>query len=215
MPEAVILVGGGGFAVEIATYLGDMPNPPRVKGILDVNPPRGDFPGDLAWLGPEADYAPQDGDRFIIALGDSALRRRVAHALSAAGGCFFTLIHPSAYVASTAIIEEGAIICPFAFVGPRAKVGAHAVLNVRATIGHHAAVGDYAVLSPHVNLNGGAVAETGCFLGTGAVIAPKVSLGAHSKLAAGSVLSGDAPAGSLIVGNPGRGRVMFKPPAGI
>lgn len=208
----IVLVGGGGFAAEIVTYLLDLPEGPRIKGVLDISPPRQDFSFTIPWLGSEQTYKPDASDMFLVALGEPLARRKAVKLISQRGGQFYTLIHPTAYVASTAVIEAGAIICPFAFVGPCAHVGEHAVANVRSTIGHHAKVGRFAVLSPHTNLNGFSAAGEGSFLGTNAVLTPKAQAGAYSKLAVGAVLSGEAQDGSLIVGNPGKGRVMFKRP---
>lgn len=212
MQPSIIIVGGGGFSVEVVSYLLDLPSPPPIKGILDFEAPRTDYPIDIPWLGNEREHQFRSDEQFVICVGEPALRGKILLMITNGGGRLYTLVHPTAYVSPTAVIEEGAIICPFAFVGPRAHVHTNAVANVRATIGHHASLGAHAVLSPHANLNGFSVAEEGCFLGTGAIIAPQARLGRYSKLAAASVLTSEAPPGSLILGNPGKGRIMFKVP---
>jgi acetyltransferase-like isoleucine patch superfamily enzyme len=68
------------------------------------------------------------------------------------------------------------------------------------------------VLSPYAVVNGNVVLEEGVFLGTHATVVPGKRIGAWSKLGAGAVAHGDLDAGTLALGNPARGRVMFGPP---
>ncbi|MEA3066272.1 MAG: hypothetical protein QOJ27_2733 [Sphingomonadales bacterium] len=213
MPD-IVIVGGGGFGLEVITYLLDLTaNDPdlRIRGVIDDGTPRlADFPVPLAHLGGIDGYAAQDEDALLIAVGDAAARWSVARRLGKAR--FYTLVHPAAYVAPSATLEPGAIVCPLAFVGPLARVGAHAALNVQSSLGHDARLGTGSVLSPGAKVNGGATVGEGCFLGTLATVSPGASIGAFSKVAAGSVFSGTAEAGSMIAGSPARSRVMFRPP---
>ena len=213
MPD-IVIVGGGGFGLEVITYLVDlMANDPdlHIRGVVDDGTPRlADFPVKLPHLGGIDRYEAREGDSLLIAVGDAAARWTVARRLGEAR--FYTLVHPTAYVAPSATVAPGAIICPLAFVGPLARVGAHAALNVQSSLGHDARLGTGSVLSPGTKVNGGATVGEGCFLGTLATVSPGATIGAFSKVAAGSVFSGEAEAGSLIAGSPARSRVMFRPP---
>jgi sugar O-acyltransferase (sialic acid O-acetyltransferase NeuD family) len=215
MPD-IVIVGGGGFGLEVITYLVDLmaaDSSIRLKGVIDDGSPRlADFPVPLPHLGSIDGYAAQAQDSLLIAVGDAAARWTVAKRL--AGARFYTLVHPTAYVALSATVEPGAIICPLAFVGPLARVGAHAALNVQSSLGHDARLGVGSVLSPGTKVNGGASVGEGCFLGTLATVSPGAVIGAFSKVAAASVFSGEAEAGSMIAGSPARSRVMFRPPQG-
>lgn len=214
MPD-IVIVGGGGFGLEVVTYLVDlMAKDPdlRLKGVVDDGTPRlGDFPVELPHLGGLDDYRAQEQDALLIAVGNAAARWAVARRLG--GARYYTLVHPTAYVAASATLEPGAIVCPLAFVGPLARVGAHAALNVQSSLGHDARLGAGSVLSPGTKVNGGASVGEGCFLGTLATVSPGATIGAFSKVAAGSVFSGEAEPGSLIAGSPARSRVMFRPPS--
>jgi sugar O-acyltransferase (sialic acid O-acetyltransferase NeuD family) len=213
MPD-IVIVGGGGFGLEVITYLVDLMavDPDiRLKGVVDDGTPRlADFPAALPYLGTIDGYRAEEGDRLLIAVGDPARRWSVVRRL--AGARFHTLVHPAAYVAASAVLEPGAIVCPLAFVGPLARMGAHSVLNVQSSLGHDARLGAGSVLSPGAKVNGGASVGEGCFLGTLATVSPGARIGAFSKVSAGSVFSGEAEAGSMIAGSPARSRVMFRPP---
>jgi len=131
-------------------------------------------------------------------------------------------VHPSAYVAPTAVL------CGDVAVGPDARVLFGAVLTaedgavrvgartvvmenalVRGRDGHAAVIGDDVLVGPHAHLNGARV-EDGCFLATGAALFPGAVIGAGSEvrvhgvvqvntvLAAGTTV----PIGWVAVGDP-------------
>ena len=216
-----VLYGGGDFAVEVATYLRDIHGSQQswsISHIVALAPPRlDDFE---AILGSRPQFVTDASaiDRitakaFVICVGDAALRVRAIKEVLALGAKLASVVHPLAYVASSASIGDGAIICPFAFVGPFASVGRCCAVNVGAMVGHDVQLGDGTVLSPGAKINGRGNTGEAAFLGAGAVITPKVRLGSYAKLAAGSVLNKSAGDGFLMHGNPASGRQMIRVPA--
>lgn len=221
MTASLYLVGAGGFGREVLAYAGDVAraagaSPPfRIAGFLDDNPAalRGHPEVQAGVVGAVATFTPGGGDRFVIAVGEPRRRRQLALALAARGAgpdAFLSIVHPSAYVAGR--LAPGCVVAPFAFVGPGAALGPHAVLNTYASAGHDATLGAYAVLSPYAVVNGNVALEEGVFLGTHATVVPGKRVGAWAKLGAGAVALGDLEAGTLAMGNPAKGRVMFAPP---
>lgn len=222
MPSSCVLIGGGDFAVEIATYITDI----RASGSEKIGPISDIVAGGRVrmdafekvlcgaptaheTLGSVVDL---QGKLCVIAVGDPRLRHRLMQEVLAAGGKLGSVVHPSAYVAATAIVGSGTIISPMAFVGPFAQVGRNCAINVHAIVGHDVVLGDCVVLSPGADINGHGGAGTCAFLGAGAIVSPKVTLGAYSKLAAGSVLNRSTEEGYLMHGNPASGRQMFRRP---
>ncbi len=205
MPRTLVIVAAGALGREVAEYAAAAGW--DVAGFLDDALPAGAVVGSLTVLG-RTDVTPAriPGAR-VIAVGEPLTRRRLADSIP--GVSLETVVHPTAVVSPAARIGAGAVIGPFAFVGPGACVGANVVLNTYASIGHDATAGDHAVLSPYATLNGGASLGAGGFLGTRATILPGMAVGAGSKVAAGAVVSSNVPGGSLVAGNPARGRVMF------
>jgi carbonic anhydrase/acetyltransferase-like protein (isoleucine patch superfamily) len=131
-------------------------------------------------------------------------------------------VHPSAYVAPTAVLcgavhvgpearilfgavltaEDGAIE-----VGARCVVMENAVLRGRAR--HPLVLGDDVLVGPHAHLNGARIGD-GCFLATGAALFPGAELGPGSEVRIRGVVQVNTvlPAGSTVpiawvaVGNP-------------
>jgi len=222
MPSSCVLIGGGDFAVEIATYIADMraADPAKIGPISDIvasghvrldafEKVLGGTPATHETLSGVTGLA---GKLCVIAVGDPRLRHRLMQEVVAAGGQLGSVVHPTAYVAATATVGSGTIICPTAFVGPFAQVGSNCAINVHAIVGHDVTLGVSAVLSPGADINGHGSAGECAFLGAGAVVSPKVALGAYSKLAAGSVLTRSTDEGYLMHGNPASGRQMFRRP---
>ncbi len=86
------------------------------------------------------------------------------------------------------------------------------MLNTYASVGHDAQVDQLCVFSPYSVVNGHVQLGQQVFLGTHATVTVGRTVGAYSKISAGSVATQDVPSGSLVVGNPGTARVMFRIP---
>ena len=210
-PWAVVVVGAGGFGREVIEYVRDtFPNDTHaLAGVLDDRPDPSRIEA-LGWhyLGTVTAYVPGDRDRFVVAIGEPRVRLRVARGLAARGARFLTVIHPRAYVAASARIGEGCVVAPFASVGAGAVLGAQVQVHFCASAAHDTIIGDGAALSPYAAVNGGAVLAEGVFLGTRATVNPLKQVGAFAKVAAGSVVYRNVPAGSLVSGNPAKARVL-------
>jgi sugar O-acyltransferase (sialic acid O-acetyltransferase NeuD family) len=212
----LVIVGAGGFGLEVATYLHDLARSGvkvRLTGYVDDTPGRmDDMPMPAPHRGAIAEYQPREEEALLIAIGDAVVRDRLYRQLTERGANFFTLVHPRAYLAESASLGPGTIVAPLAFVGPRARIAANCAINVHACVGHDASLEESATISPHAAVNGHASVGSASFVGTHATLAPKARLGAYSKLAAGAVLYGKTGDGVLAHGNPAQARTMFRPP---
>ncbi len=211
--EEICVIGAGGFGLEALQYAKDANArgwPYSVAGFIDDGVPVGtDVERGVRVMGTTDDRSLMGGP-VIIAVGDPAARSSLAEKVHAAGGRLVTLVHPTAFVAPSARLGEGSLLCPFTMVGVRAVVGRNAALNVYASVGHEASVGDHTVLSPYSAMLGRTRIGAGCYVGTHGTVAPGVSVGPQSKVSVGSVVMRDAEPGSMLVGNPAKGRVMFR-----
>lgn len=217
-----VIVGGGDFAIEVATFLVDIWNEkPEQHGVVTDIVAKGNVRLDdfkkVLGSALAIHERPEEVERLrekrvVIAVGDPSLRYRFMQDFGKLGAQFGTIVHPTAYVAATAVVEDGAVLCPMTFVGPFAHLSKNCVLNVHAIAGHDVKIGECAVLSPGADVNGHGRVGEGALVGAGAIINPKASLGAFGKLSAGSVLTCEAGEGFLMHGNPATGRKMFLRP---
>ncbi|MEU4423069.1 NeuD/PglB/VioB family sugar acetyltransferase [Actinoplanes sp. NPDC024001] len=209
----LVIVGAGGFGREVLGYATDaFAGEPahRVAGFADDNPRALDgFDLAVGVLGSVRDVPISATTRFVVAVGDAAVRRALADVVRARGGRLLTVVHPSAYIAPGARLGDGCVLCPFAFVGTAAILGANVAVNAHASVGHDAIIGANCVFSPYSAVNGAAELGDEVFLGTHATVFPRRRIGHGAKVSAGAVVHRDVPAAALAVGNPAKSRVMF------
>lgn len=210
----VVILGAGGFGREVYAYAEDCIQDGaqmRVLGFLDNDSSALDaFDLPVGILGPVPQLAEFRSAQFVIAIGDCAIRGRLARQVLSEGLSLQSMVHPTAYVARTAEVLAGTIICPFGFVGVSSRVGANVAINTYASVGHDAQIGADCVLSPYAVVNGGVSLGDQVFLGTHATVTPRVRVGGSTKIGAGAVVMRDVPTGSLALGNPAKSRVMFE-----
>lgn len=115
---------------------------------------------------------------------------------------FASVVDPTAVLASTLEIGEGAIVVAGAVFGAESTVGRLVCVNRSAVLGHHVTISDYATVSPGCVLCGSVTVGRGAFLGAGAIVNPEITIGANALVASGSVVRRDVPEHTLVVGNP-------------
>lgn len=199
--KPLAIFGAGGHGREVACYARELGW--DVAGFVDDACLDQQVDG-LPVLGHLGALADPDAYAWLVAVG-AAVSREAMHArLRAAGASTFaTLVHPTAWVALSAVIGPGCVVAPLALVAHGARVGANVLINNHASIGHDSVVGDHGVLCPYATTNGSVTLGPAVFLGTAAIVAPGRTVGSHSRLAAGALAREDVGAGSLVVGNPG------------
>lgn len=201
----IYIAGGGGFGLELYDFLTARPGAIElaehsVIGILDDSPtcevlrhaPRAQYCGTIQ------DFRPEPEDSVAIAIGNAFVRRKIANLLRARGARLLTYIDPTALVAPSSTIGEGAIICPYSIVNAGASVGENVLVNVFCCIGHGAQTGAHSVLSPYCSLSGDSVLGECGFMGTRATLFPKVVLGARCTVDAHSAVRQSAPDQKII-----------------
>ncbi len=169
-----------------------------------------DRPDVLAGFSLDAPVRPMTGagqsdkDVFVVAIGDPAVRLRVAKVLGERGVRFASVIHPTALVGDRSELGAGAILAPFSLISCDSVVGPHLLLNTRASVGHDVTIGEGCTFSGYAEANGRVTLGDGVFLGSHTVIVPDITVGAFASTMAGSVVVRNAPPGSKLGGNPAR-----------
>jgi sugar O-acyltransferase (sialic acid O-acetyltransferase NeuD family) len=190
----IILVGGGGFALEIFDYLqtdidSGVKDNVRIKGVLDgvadcelareIN---------ISYLGKIEEYEFGSNDQVIITFGDQLRRRKFYHLLKEKNVTFYTYIHPSSVISKKAVLAEGVIISPHCIVSANATIQSNVTLNVYCGVGHGAKVGAHSVFSPFSVINGNCELGEATFLGSRVTLYPNVNIGDYTIIDAGVIL---------------------------
>jgi len=207
----IFLIGGGGFAIEIISYLFDIKKKTNqefnILGIVDKDKSNEFFFEKM--LKKKIKYfrsipKTNQSNLFIITLGNIQKREEYRKKLKKKNYKLLSILHPTAYISNYSSIKDGVIIFPNCFVGPFSKISENCVINSFSLIGHQSNIGRSSVLSPHSSVHGKAKCGTGSFLGSHASIMPNSSLGYGSKLSAGSKLYGSISNFSMCSGNPAK-----------
>lgn len=209
MPEReILLLGGGGHAAVVAesAVLAGWTIAGMIDDRTDATLP---VPG-VPHLGPHPrkpdEFSEQIQDLMAAgvfvhaAVGDGNLREAWLSMFTDAPRA--TIIHPTAAVSDSAMIEPGGFIGPNAVVNARAVIGSNVIVNSGAVVEHDVHVGDHAHLAPRSVLAGESRVGACTLIGAGAVVIPKIRVGSNAILGAGSVATSDIADDVTAVGSP-------------
>lgn len=101
---------------------------------------------------------------------------------------FATVIHPSAAIANSVIIEPGVVINRLVAIGCQAVIGQHSLINRGCTIGHHTKLGAAVTMGPGANIAGNCIVGDRVMIGMGANIIENMIIEADRTIKAGSLV---------------------------
>ncbi len=205
-PEPIVVLGGGGHArvvIEILLVAGW-----QVVGFTDGQR-RGEVWCSVPCLGDDSELPAVRAAgvaRAIVAVGENALRGRLAQQATAAGFRLANAIHPGAHLSPTVSLGSGIAIMAGVVLNAGVVVRDNAIVNTGATVDHDCQLGAQVHVAPGCHLAGSVVVEEGALIGVGAVVGRgrRLVIGERAVVGAGSVVIRDVPAGSTVVGNPAR-----------
>ncbi len=207
MSIPVVVVGAGGHGRECLDVIEAVNTVARtydILGVVDDDPSTQVLVEQRGgrFLGPTETLRGRDV-RFVLGIGDGAVRRRVDQLLTSWGLLAAPpLVHPRASLGSDVDLAPGVVLAAGARATTNVRLGRHTQLNIEATVSHDCRIGDYVTISPAVTVCGTVTVGEGVLLGAGATIIQNLSIGADAIVGAGAVVVRDVEAGSTVVGVP-------------
>jgi len=144
------------------------------------------------------------GDRFIIAVGDGATRKKIEARCLEAGLTPFPFAALTSRNGTANSIGEGAVFCDNTVITANATVGRQFQANIYSYVAHDCVIGDYVTFAPRVSCNGNVTIGDYSYIGTGAVIRQGVTIGKNAVVGMGAVVVKDVPDNTTVVGNPAK-----------
>lgn len=209
----LVIIGAGGFAREVhdvVESINDVAGTPvwDVLGFIDnhVDDPELIAERGVPHLGGDEVLATLPaGTRYVIGIGNGAVRRSIDARATALGLEAAVLVHPTAWIGKHRVtLGPGSVVCAHVSITTNVRLGRHVHLNLNSTVGHEARLDDYVTVNPGATISGNVVLETEVMIGTGASVIQGKSVGAGSVIGAGAAVVRDIPAGVTAIGIPAK-----------
>jgi len=203
-PTAILIYGGGGHGKTIIDLVRSM-GLYQIAGLVDDHLPAGSAIMGLPVLGGTA-VLPElhaRGVRLAVnavgGIGNVEVRLRVFEELARAGFSCPNLIHPNAWVETSAVVEGGAQVLVHAYVGSESRVGFGSVLNANVVVSHDCRIGQCVNLSPGALLAGDVQVGDFSQIGMGASVNLHVRIGSRVRIGNGATVKEDVPDGGRVL----------------
>jgi len=160
------------------------------------------YEGLKAWL----EENNNDSYYSLVAIGgtNGKVRVEILEYLSSKAIAPIVVIHPTAFVARSAIIGEGCQVLANSSVSVNVKMGVSCIINTSASVDHECELGDGVHVAPGAILDGCVTVDNYSFIGSGAVVLPRIHVGKNVIVGAGSIVTKDIPDGKVVYGNPAK-----------
>lgn len=152
----------------------------------------------LTYLGKIKDYEIKEEDYFLIAFGKHPAKYEIYTYLSKQGAKFYTFIHPSSIVSSSAVLGEGVVIMPFCVIGEEAILENNIFINKFSNVGHGSVIKESSILSPYTMIGGSSVIGKNNFFGSQSIVAPNTKIGDNCVISANTFVRKNIKSKTLV-----------------
>lgn len=201
----LLIIGAGGHAAVLAEIIKLSKRP--VVGVIALQEQHISGFAEYPYLGADATIEQYDPTtiQLINAVGAVSVqsnhrRDEIFKKYKQMGYSFATLIHPSAVIASTASIGEGAQIMAGVVIQPNVIVGNNTIINTRASIDHDCQIGESVHIAPGAILSGNIVLGRKSHIGVGATLIQGLTIGDEVMVCAGATIISKIPSAQKVMG---------------
>ena len=199
MSETVIVIGGSGHARSVIDCIRS--SGAEAVGILDDSLEKSTLVLDVPVLGPVSDHHLYAEHSFTIAVGNNAVRHRLAQSMDVR---WYTAVHSRAAVSEYASLGDGTVVMANAAVNAGARVGRHCIINTGAVVEHDDRLADFVHISPNAALGGTVTVGEESHVGIGACVRNNTEICGGCVIGAGAAVVRDIEIPGTYVGVPAR-----------
>jgi len=202
----LIILGAGGTAfdlIDIAIAMNKIKKQWNILGLLDDNIELiGKNVYNFPVLGTISQSEEYKDAFFASSIGDAYrtnLRMIVREKVPFANERFASLIHPTAIISESAIIEPGAIIYGNVTLSGKVHVGHDVFLCGNTFLGHESVIGNHSLLSVGCFLASDVHVGDCCYLGVGVNVRHQITLGENCLIGMGTKIVKSIPPNSKVI----------------
>jgi sugar O-acyltransferase (sialic acid O-acetyltransferase NeuD family) len=196
--QNLILVGGGRFGREVASWIDILALPYQVLGHID------DEKTHSKVIGTILDHEPRNDALYLTCFGSGPARHKVRMSLEAKGARFANVIDPQVRTASSLEGLKNCILLGTLGISNDVSLGSDLLIHAFASIGHDVTIGDGVTIGSHGFVGGGATLGENCTIHPNAVVLPDITVGPGAIVGAGSVAVRNVPANTTVFGSPAK-----------
>ena len=141
---------------------------------------------------------------FMIAIGESEIRRTLMEKLMKQGAHMATLVHPSAIIGSRVEIGVGTVVMPGVVINAEARIGKGCIVNTASSVDHGCVLEDYTHVAVGAHLCGLVSVGTNTWIGAGATVINGVHICGDCIIGAGAVVIKNIKESGTYVGVPAK-----------
>lgn len=205
---SLYLLGAGGFAREIYSYLSQMEfiyKGLKLVGFLDDNKRALDgFKVEHKIVGDIKSFDLDENDSLILAVASPQFKEILSDFYYENAGCIINFIHPTAIIGNNVSIGDGSVFAPYSIATSDVKIGKACTINAFSSLGHDSIIGDFCTLSGHCDITGNVKLGNKVFMGTHASIIPSTIVESNVVIGAGSLVIRKVKKNSTVFGNPAK-----------
>lgn len=202
--EEYILLGGGGFAIELYQYM--VSDGKKIKGYYAMEEDR-ELSKYIPWLGFEGEKTDTELDhsaQYIVAVRVLKLRKKLINFINEHNLIAGNFIHSSVYLSELAQIGKGIVAFPRAMITGNPIIGDYFFIDCLAMVSHGDVIGNNVVVGPAATITGDCIIGDNVTFGVNAAVLPGTKIGNNVEIAINSYPQRKVPDNSSVITTPGK-----------
>jgi sugar O-acyltransferase (sialic acid O-acetyltransferase NeuD family) len=177
MRPKLLIIGAGGFGQAVAEAAAES-SIFDVVGFVDDRFPSVSKVAGIAVFGGTEDLSSlrHTADVVFVAIGNNAVRASVTESVVRQGFALATIVHPRAYVSSTAKIGLGTVVMAGSVIGSKCVLGDGVIAHYASAIDHNCVIGNYSHIGVGACVTGGVILGKTVWLQTGCAVGRSVQI---------------------------------------